>query len=52
MVEVEKMPLVGICARGLQSLFLNRGGSQVERDLAVKTIKDRAEAIEVHNEAW
>ena len=52
MIEVESMPFVGICASGLQSLFLNRGGSKEEREVAVNTIKDRADAIEVRNESW
>ena len=52
MVEVRDLPFVGILASGLQSVFLNRGGSQEERDMAVEAIKDRADAIEVHNEIW
>ena len=35
MIEVASMPFIGILAKGLQSLFLNRGGSVEERDMAI-----------------
>ena len=41
--ELEKVPLVGKIARGLQSLFLNRGGTQAQRDAAVAQIIQRQE---------
>ena len=50
--ELENVPLVGKIARGLQSLFLNRGGTQAEKDAAVAQIKERQEQIEVYNETW
>ena len=52
MAELKNWPFVGTCAIGLQSLFLNRGGSQDERNTAVEQIKDRSDAIEVRQEAW
>ena len=34
-VEIKNWPFVGMCAAGLQSLFLNRGGTEEERNIAV-----------------
>lgn len=45
-IETKDMYFVGTVAAGLHSIFVNRGGSEEERNKIVKTIMDRQKEIE------
>jgi len=45
--EVQKLPIVGNIAEGIQSLYIDRAGSEEEKNQLVQRIIDRQEDIEV-----
>ena len=44
--EIINVPFAGVCSRGLQSLFIPRGGTDEEREQLLKTITDRQKLVE------
>ena len=50
--DLEEAPFTGKLCGGLQSLFLDRGGSLEERNKVVQQIIDRQEEIEVQQRSW
>ena len=46
------MPIFGAGASAIQSIFVERGGSQSERDALVSSFIQRQNAIEVEDEPW
>ena len=50
--EVSRMPLIGSITTGLESIYISRAADQETKLATIKTIKDRANAIENECQPW